>query len=216
MNSVELQQTIESELLNDDRVSSQKINVDVQDGAATLRGTIGSFRRKLAAQQIVAAYDGILEVRNELVVEPNQVSSDDEIADNVRATLDSSADVTKEAITVSVVGGKATLVGNVASHWERVVAEDIARGARGVRDVTNMLVVDVARKTDDVELMHSVKAALSRSRGLASADIDVAIGDDTVVMSGEVAESWQKEVAQTVVGGFGLLHIRNDIQVAKT
>ena len=212
-NDQELKQLIEAELLNDDRVSSQAIQVAVSGGVAKLIGTIGSFRRKLAAQQIVAAYEGIRDVQNELAVEPIQHCDDDEITETVRSALDASADTTKETITVAVVGGKVTLTGTVGSHWERVVAEDIARGVRGVRDVVNMLIVDLAHKVDDHELMNSVQAALGRARGLASADIRAAIGEDTVVLSGEVTEPWQKDVAQTVVGRFGFLHIRNEIQV---
>lgn len=209
----ELRVLIEAELLNDDRVSAQEIKIDVQRGVATLTGVISTFRRKLAVQQIVAAYEGIRDVRNLLIVEPAQPATDDEIAESVRSALDSSADTTKETIAVAVAGGKVTLTGTVGSHWERVVAEDVARGVRGVRDVVNMLIVDLLHKVDDHELMNSVQAALGRARGLKAADIRVAIGEDTVVLSGEVTEPWQKEVAQTVVGRFGLLHVRNEIHV---
>jgi osmotically-inducible protein OsmY len=79
--------------------------------------------------------------------------------------------------------------------------------------VINLLCVDVAHKIDDHELANSINAALSRARGLKDSDISVAIGEDMVVLSGAVEEPWQKEVAETVVGGFGLLHIRNELQV---
>lgn len=49
---VELKSQIESDLLEDDRVSAQNITLEVDNGHATLSGTIASFRRKLAAQQI--------------------------------------------------------------------------------------------------------------------------------------------------------------------
>ena len=214
MSESALKQLIEHDLLHDARLSSQPIEVRIENGRATLRGKICSFRRKLAAQQIVAAYDGIRDVYNELTVEPSQIDSDDDVAVRVRSALDASADIQKEAVTVAVSGGKVTLNGNVASHWERVVAEDISRGVRGVRDVVNLLLVDAAHKVSDCELVHEVQSALKRARGLGSAQINVAIGEDTVVLSGEVREPWQKDVAQTVVGRFGLLHIRNEIQVS--
>ena len=209
----ELKKMIETDLLNDDRVSSQTINLAVRDGIATLKGTIRSFRRKLAAHRIVASYDGIRDVHNQMTVEPEPAGSDTEIAENVRAVLDTSADITKETVTVSVNGGKATLSGNVASHWERLVAEDIVRSVRGVRDVINLLVTNPTYKMENHLLMEKVQDVLRRSRGLASADIAVAIGEDTVVLSGFVKESWQKESAHDAVGRFGFLHIRNDIQV---
>lgn len=211
---VELMSQIANDLLEDDRVSSQNIKLQIANGHATLSGTIASFRRKLAAQQIVAAYDGIRTVQNDLIVEPSGGEPDDEVAANVRAALDSSADVTKKAIVVAVAAGKVTLSGNVASHWERMMAEDVARGVRGVRDVVNILVPDIARKVEDCEMVTSIQAALSRARGLNGVDIGVAIGEDTVVLSGTVSDSWQKEVAQTVVGRFGFLHIRNQIDLS--
>ena len=213
MDDVELKNEVANALLQDDRVSSHTIQVSVTNGLATLSGSIRSFRRKLAAQQIVMACEGICDVRNELNVEPHPSVPDDEVAASVRTALESAADITKHAIVVAVSGGKVTLTGTVASHWERVTAEDVSRGVRGVRDVVNMLVVDLQHKIDDHELMNSVQAALNRARGLKSAGIHVAIGDDTVVLSGKVPAPWQKEVAQTVVGRFGLLHIRNEIQV---
>lgn len=214
MKDTELKTLIENDLLYDARLSSQPINLEIENGRATLRGRVGSFRRKLAAEQIVASYQGIREVFNELSVEPVELESDSDVATRVRATLDSSADINKETITVGVLAGKVTLSGNVSSHWERIVAEDICRGVRGVRDVVNMLLVDPIHATDDCELTKEIKNALGRARGLASARIDIAIGEDTVVLSGEVQELWQKEVAQTVVGRFGLLHIRNEIRVS--
>lgn len=213
MTDQELQALIEAELLNDDRVSSQPIRVKVIDGVVTLTGTVHSFRRKLVAQEIVSAYEGIRDVRNDLAVEPNESVSDVQITADVRSALDASADITKETIAVAVSGGKVTLTGNVGSHWERVVAEDVVRGVRGVRDIINMLVVDLMYKVDDHELMNSLQAALGRARGLSNSNVRASIGDDTVVLSGQVKEPWQKAVAQTVASRFGLLHIRNEIQV---
>lgn len=211
--NTDLQQLIASEMLNDHRVSSQNIRVNIDDGVAQLQGTVSSFRRKLIAQQIVAAYEGVRDVKNELLVEPHQSHPDATVAAAVRAALDASADTTKETIAVSVSGGKATLTGIVGSHWERVIAGDIARGVRGVRDVVNMLVIDLLNKVSDHELMNSVQAALGRARGLRESRIRVAVADQTVVLSGKVNELWQKEVAETVVGGFNFLRIRNEIQV---
>ena len=49
-----------------------------------------------------------------------------------------------------------TLTGKVASHWERVVAEDIARGVRGVREVTDNIAHDmrqpISRLRNRIEL----------------------------------------------------------------
>lgn len=213
-NDAQLQAMLEADLLQDDRVSSQKITLDVRAGNATLRGSVSSFRRKLVAQQIVTASEGINSVDNQLVVEPEESVDDERIIADVRAALDASADIAKEAVAVSVELGKVTLNGNVRSHWERSVAEDIVRGVRGVRDVVNMLMPDPRKQQRDCDLIERVHRALSRARGLTDAGISVAIGDTAVVLSGTVTEQWRREAAESIVRSFGLIHIRNDIRVS--
>lgn len=208
-----LAKLLESELLLDDRVSSSNIQVTVEDGVVTLRGTIGSFRRKLVSQQIAASYEGVRDVVNRLEVDPGSACDDNSITANVRRCIDSSADLTSATIGISVSQGKTTLTGHVSSHWERLVAEDVVRGVRGVRDVINLLVVDQEHHIEDHEMRNSIQAALSRARGLENAEMRVAIADDTVVLSGWVDEIWHKDIAQTTVGRFGFLRIRNELQV---
>ena len=212
----QLEHLIASELLQDDRVSANNIEIAVADGQATLTGEVASYRRKLAAQKIVSTYDGIAEVRNDLVVEPGIPAADQDIAEDVRLSLNASADLIKETVAVEVSGGKVILTGTVASIYEKVCAEDIARGIRGVRDVINMLVVNRDHRIDDHELMNSVQAALNRVGGLQCCDVHVAIAEDTVVLSGTVKNAWQREAAETAVGRFRFTSIRNDIQVERT
>lgn len=209
----ELKALIETELLNDERLSSQAIDVSISRGVVTLEGDVHSHRRRLAAHEIAAHYEGVVEVVNKLTVSPPGPLADEEVATHVCSALDASADVTKETIHVVVVGGKVTLSGNVGSHWERIVAEDIARATRGVREVENLLMVDLETKIADEELANAIKAALSRARGLTDAEISVSIQEASAVLSGEVDGLWQKETAEAVVRRFGLLHIQNQISI---
>ncbi|MEA3224974.1 MAG: BON domain-containing protein, partial [Planctomycetota bacterium] len=74
------------------------------------------------------------------------------------------ADITKDTIAISATGGVVSLNGNVGSNWERIVAEDVARSARGVKDVQNLLVVDLAAKMEDKRLKQDIQEALSLTR----------------------------------------------------
>ena len=56
-------------LLANEELSSQRIAVTVKDGKVTLAGRVQSFRRKLAAQEIVEADSNVTGVYNELAVE---------------------------------------------------------------------------------------------------------------------------------------------------
>ncbi|MCA9265562.1 MAG: BON domain-containing protein [Planctomycetales bacterium] len=210
----DLKDTLERELLLDDRLSGHPIQVTAHHGVVTLSGCVASYRRKLVAHEIVAAYSGVREVINRLQVVLADTPDDEEIARRVRKTLEASAEITKSTTVVSVHGGKVTLTGHAASNRERVLAEDLVRAVRGVHDVHNLLVVDQTHHIDDHELMNSVRAALHRVEGLEDADVDVAMADDTVVLSGRVHAAWMREAAQEALADFAFVHLRNEIHVA--
>ena len=208
-----LTRQIEDALLRDHRVSGQKIQVSNSSGFVTLRGSVQSYRRKLAAQEIVALFDGCRGVDNQLTVVSPEHLSDDEIANHVRLALEADADITKRTITISVEGGIATLGGTVGRPWERVLAEDVVMGVRGVREVRNHILVDPIEQVEDEALSRAISATLAVTRGLGNTIIHVATNGGHVVLSGEVAELWQKEVAITVVRRFQTQWITDKIIV---
>jgi osmotically-inducible protein OsmY len=203
-------------ILDDERLSGQPIDLTAEGGVVTLRGVVQSYRRKLAAHEIAASFDGCRDVINELTVEPATAVPDEQVANHARAALESHADITNEVIAVSATGGVVTLNGHVASEWERSIAEDVAMSARGVRSVQSLLVVDRAREIEDQALSHNIREALKWARGLRDVDIQVAVTGDTAVLSGEVAQLWQKETAAAVVRRFRIHRLRNDIVVTGT
>lgn len=204
---------IRQALLLDDRLSEQPISVAVENGTVTLTGTVQSHNRKLAAQLVAASLDGCRDVVNALEVKPPGHVSDERIAEYVRAALEAHADITAEAITVSVSNGIATLSGTAASHWERTLAEDVALGSKGVCAVKNLLVVNLDEQIEDEALCREIQAALSYTRGLRDAKLRVAVNGDAAVLSGEVPTLWQKETAETVARRFRVSQVRNEIIV---
>jgi osmotically-inducible protein OsmY len=212
----ELVGRIRQAMLDDERLSGQPIDLTAEGGIVTLRGSVQSYRRKLAAHEIAASFDGCRDVINELTVEPASAVPDEQVTNHARAALDSHADITNEVIAVSASDGVVTLNGHVASEWERSIAEDVAMSARGVRSVQNLLVVDLAREIEDQALSHNIREALKWARGLRDVDIQVAVTGDTAVLSGEVGQLWQKETAAAVVRRFRIHRLRNDIVVTGT
>lgn len=211
----DLAQHVYEALVRDERVSALPIRVLVEAGIVTLRGTVQASRRKLAAQEIAAACSGCRGVRNELVVEPPGTPSDEEIAAAVRRALEAQADIQKDVITLDVHSGLVTLRGSVRTARERTLAADVARAARGVVDVHDLLLVDPVTLAQDSEASQEIRAALASSSGLEGASILVAIGPSAIVLSGEVREPGQRELAETVVRQFRPIHIRNDIVVRR-
>lgn len=204
---------IQTTILSDERLSAQPITLSVTEGIVALQGSVQTYRRKLAAQEIASSFDGVRGVVNNLTVEPPGQMSDREVAASVRAALDANAEVTKEAITISVHGRAVTLGGTVGSQWERIVAEDVARGSRGVHDVENLLAVNPIEQREDEAVCRQIEEALGHTRGLRETGILVAVNNEMVVISGEVRELWQKETAESAVRRLGLFQIRNDIVV---
>jgi len=217
MNSDEqMANRIRQALLTDGRVSEQPIELTAVNGVVTLRGTVQSYRRKLAAHEVAASFDGCRDVINDLTVEPPHRIGDEDIAKHVRAALGAHADITNEVIAVSVNDGVVTLNGHVASEWECSTAEDVAMSARGVRSAKNQLIVDLSREIEDQALSHNIREALKWARGLGDSAIEVAVTGDTAVLAGTVAQLWQKEAAEMVVHRFRVHRVRNEIVVART
>lgn len=209
----DLEGALRKAMVYDHRLSAQPIEISVKDGIVQLAGTVQSHGRALAAYQIAASMPGVREVAKRLVVQPPGELRDDEVANYVRAALDAHSDVVKEAITVSVSEGVATLEGSVRDTWQHAVAEDVARAARGVRDVLNRLAVALVEQIDDEETSCEIHAAIRRACGLAGAGVKVAVSDRTVVLSGTVAALPVKEHAERVARSYGVLNVRNDIEV---
>src|ERR1700751_3785157 len=68
MTNDDLQLDVAAELSWDPKVDRLAIAVSADDGAVTLRGTVGSFREKREAGKAAARVYGVTEVSNELQV----------------------------------------------------------------------------------------------------------------------------------------------------
>jgi osmotically-inducible protein OsmY len=208
-----LEEAVRKAMVYDKRLSSQPIAISVKDAVVCLTGTVQFHGRAVAAYEVAASVPGVREVSKHLVVEPPRNHPDDEVANYVRAALDAHSEVIKEAITVSVSGGVATLAGSVRDAWQYAVAEDIARSARGVRDVRNLLAVDLLEQINDEAISYEIQSAIHHIYGRSGADIKVAVNDRAVVLSGTVATLPTKELAERVARNYGALNVRNDIEV---
>lgn len=126
-------------MLMDPRLSSQAIKVSASDGVVTLEGTVQVVERKQVALAIAATHPSCRAVVDRVRVAPPGKLSDNEIAQNAKAALDTLADSVGQAAKLSVSGGVVTLRGTVPTEWERAVAEDVVLAAPGVRQVVNTL-----------------------------------------------------------------------------
>jgi osmotically-inducible protein OsmY len=199
--------------MRDERLSAHSFDVTVLRGVVTLRGTVQSYRRKLAAIEIVESIRGCRSIVDGITVVPAVTLEDDTIAEDVRRALETHADITKEVITVSVRDGIVRLEGRVASAWERALARDVALGVLGVRDVKDLLLVDLKGKIEDEALMRNIQSAISESSELRDSDIRVAVTGSTAVLSGEAPDLWRKRRAEEIANRFRVASVRNEVLV---
>jgi osmotically-inducible protein OsmY len=208
-----LEHFVSQKLLRDPDFSSANIDVIANDGKVQLVGKVGSFRRKLRAVQLAATCDGVSSVENLLEVDSKYRENDRKIAELVSDNLLLDPAIRQQVIRVDVRDGAVTLSGYVADDAEKRIAEDVAMGVRGVRQVENMLMVNATKVIANDEHCNTIRASLSRVIGLPDSELKVCVIDETAQISGRVNEIWQKEVAEATVRKFGILNVCNDICV---
>jgi osmotically-inducible protein OsmY len=197
----ELAQRILRELKWDSRIDWASINVEVNEGVATLTGTVSSLAQKIAAQDAAHRVAGVLDVANDIEVKPVNlfVRTDTEIASHVRSALEWDALVPNELIQSSVSDGWVTLEGEVDYWRERNDAEQAILRLAGVVGVINKITVR-KRAVDPNDLREQIEFALERRADREAERLRVEVHDGAVDLWGRV-HSWQEKRA--VVGSIG-------------
>ena len=158
-------------------LSAFDIDIDVQQGVATLRGRVESEAERDLAAELARGVDGIHEVQNALVVDPSLAPQsagaaaregertfirkveDANITARVKSQLVWNKSTGGLAIDVDTRNGLVTLSGNVASATESALAEQIARNTGAVKGVTNNLQVNADAVALDKQLARTTRAA---------------------------------------------------------
>jgi osmotically-inducible protein OsmY len=119
----------------DDEVHARDVDVDVEDGAVTLRGLVEVAAQRDRAERIALAVPGVASVENKLRVWLT-VSADD-VAERVTDALGRDAILGRDSITVRVTGNDVALGGwvtSAAQHDAAVAAAEAAPGVARVHD----------------------------------------------------------------------------------
>ncbi len=136
---------IESNVVNTLRWQSDidlaDVEVSVQDGQVTLRGTVDSYWKKLWAEEIVGGLQGVTRVANELAVVPSGDFDDLAIAEEIEAALERNLHEDAEKVDVKVEGGVVTLTGHVSDTSGFYLVRDAARHTPGVVSIVNKLAI---------------------------------------------------------------------------
>lgn len=194
----EIRNDIKSQLEWDLRVDADKINVKVNSGKVTLKGTVDSYRAFQAAEEDAWDVTGVITVDNDLIIKyPSTVKfpSDREIKTNIENMLLWNNNLDSTDIKVRVDNGIVTLRGSVDSYWGKLKAEDIAEDANGILMVSNLLAVVPTNDYADEILAREIINAIDRNYHVSAESINVKVKNGVVAMSGTVPNWTAREAA---------------------
>jgi osmotically-inducible protein OsmY len=135
-----VQDAIREALDQDSRLPHpSEVAVLFEEGVATLRGTVGSFRQRLAAVRDARKVPGVEYVEDQIevrILDPD-TRSDAEVRGFVLQGLASDPDVPADLIDVKVTDGVVTLSGEVSYQFQSDAAVDDVAEVFGVIGLTN-------------------------------------------------------------------------------
>lgn len=209
-----LKEQIEQELEWDPQIDASHIGVFVNEGAVTLTGYVPTYSHKLAAVRAAERVYGVNAVADELEVHllDSSLQRDSELAEAIAHALRWNT-LVPDGVDAEVRKGVVTLRGQVEWEFQRQAAERAVRDVRGLKGVTNLIVVKP--KAPAVEIERRVAEAIKRSAELDSSSIKVTTDNGTVHLFGKVHSLFEKRVAEEAAAAApGISKIDNQIVVA--
>lgn len=123
-------------------------------------------------------------------------------------------------IGVFVSNGHVRLTGTVPTYRSWRAAREDALVIRGVQRVDNRVEVEISAELEqpsDDELQEVLTEVLAADPDLQAADLDVAVTDGRVALSGTVPTYWERELARVIASTLpGLRALANQIVVVPT
>lgn len=195
-------------------LSSNEIDVSVQDGIVTLGGTVDNYTQKREAEQAVKNIAGVKAIVDDMKVDLffSAIKSDTDIASSVIKALRENWAVPDHRIQVTVENGWVTLEGILHWNFQRKAADNAIRYLPGVRGVIDQIKIEAEIKNELGKEI--VEKALSRSWILDVNNIKVRVEGKTIYLSGIVDSLFQKEEAERIAWNTpGVWYVDNELVV---
>jgi len=136
-----IKENIENLLLWQPNIDSTDIDVSVNNGWITLRGSVDAYWKKVRAEALILNLSGVMGITNELAVVPTEKLMDKAIADDIEAAMERDFNIDVDLIDVKVENGRVTLTGSVPSLPAFRSVQRIVENTPGVLMFDNELVI---------------------------------------------------------------------------
>jgi osmotically-inducible protein OsmY len=211
----DIRRDVLQELDSDPKIASRDIAVSVRDGVVTLAGFVRSFGEKSQAEADARRVEGVVGLANDIEVRLPllRCKPDPEIAREVIARIHSEMPDLREQIRVRVADGRVTLEGEVESHDQRAIVEDLVRTVKGIRRISNDIVVKP--QILPLEIKHMIETAFERRAEIDADAVTVEVGPNgTIILEGSV-QSWaeREEAERAARSAVGVVKVENRLQV---
>jgi len=209
----EIKEAIEDAFVYDPRLYSFNVDVDVTGGVAVLSGIVNNLEAKMAAERDANNTVGVRYVRNNTKVRPKVIPMNKELENRVSEALLENPYIERFDLDMSASYGTVYLSGKVNTSWEKTLAERVAQGVKGVVAVVNNINYEHewVWKTD-YQIRQDVKDQLWWSPFVDSDDINVAVNNGIVTLSGTAETFGERQRAEDNAFEGGAKEVVNNLK----
>jgi osmotically-inducible protein OsmY len=196
MTDGELLEQVEDALDWEPSIDVSDIDLTVDGGVVTLRGDVGTYAEKQAAERVVLSVYGVGGVANDLKVRLGRQfeHSDTDIAQAAVHAMKWNTQAPSDRVTVAVSDGWVTLRGIVDWQYQKDAAEHAVRPLAGVRGIKNDVTVGPRVQPSDVKTR--IEEALKRSAEIDARRLTVNVSGGRVMLAGNVHSAAEREEAK--------------------
>lgn len=190
----QITEAIQRKLRGAQGTDAENINVETEQGYVTLSGTVANIGVKDRTEAIAETIEGVIAVANEVEVQAAELE-DPIITAQVLEALVRNPATERLEISVETNDGTVRLIGESDSWQEKQLATQVAKTVEGVQNVNNQIIVELDEPRSEAEIREEVQQALLWNSIVSQDNIDVAVSDNTVNLSGVVGSAYEKRIA---------------------